>query len=284
MHGKYPSQRTNGTSLATVSALAWVAWTFVSASLATAQEPPKPPEGGVSAEELSKANNPLANANALNFQNYFQPALQGVPNASANAFLLRPVMVSGRQIIRATLPVQTTPTGSTTYASGLGDFSVFDAILVTGPDASTMVGVGPLIVTPTATDDALGAGKWQAGVAAVAVHPMPGGSLAGSLVTWQTDFAGDEERPGTNLLTAQTFLIFQIGGGYYVRSSGLMTFDLENDRYLIPFGLGVGKVFKIGRAVANAFLEPQFSVYSKGDSQPQWQVFSGLNLQWFKRK
>jgi hypothetical protein len=264
--------------------LTWGVGLLVLASLAAAQEPPKPPAGGVSAEELSKANNPLANANALNFQNYFYPSLQGVSDASANALLLRPVMVSGRQIIRATLPVQTTPTGSTTYASGLGDFSVFDAFLVTGPDASTMIGVGPLLVTPSATDDSLGAGKWQAGAAAVAVHPMPGGSLIGSLVTWQTDFAGDKDRPGTNLMTAQPFLIFQIGGGFYVRSSGLMTFDFKNDKYLIPFGIGVGKVFKIGGAIANAFLEPQFSVYSKGDSQPQWQVFSGLNLQWFKHK
>jgi len=231
---------------------------------------------------MAKANNPLANANALNFQNYFFPSLQGVPGASANALLLRPVIVSGRQIVRATLPVQTSPTGLTSYASGLGDFSIFDAILITPQDAATMIGVGPLLVAPTATDDALGAGKWQAGAAGVAVRPLPGGSLLGSLVTWQTDIAGDDDRADTNLLTAQLFLFFQIGGGFYVRSSGLMTFDLENDRYLIPFGIGAGKVFKIGRTVVNAFIEPQFSAYSKGSSQPQWQVFAGINFQWFK--
>ena len=231
---------------------------------------------------MAKANNPLADANAINFQNYYMPSLQGLPNASVNAFLLRPVMVAGRQIIRATIPFQTSPAGLLEYDSGIGDVNVFDAILVTPQDASTMIGVGPLIVIPSASPDSLGAGKWQAGAAAVLVKPMPGGSMFAGLVTWQTDFAGDEDRPGTNFLTAQPVAVLQIGGGFYVRSSGLWTFDLENERYLVPFGIGVGKVFKVGSTVVNAFLEPQFSAYSKGDNQPRWQVFGGINLQWFK--
>jgi hypothetical protein len=238
--------------------------------------------GGVSAEEMAKANNPLADANAINIQNYFMPSLQGLPDASVNQFLLRGVMVAGRQIIRATVPFPTSPTGLLTYDSGIGDTNVFDAILLTPQDASTMIGVGPLLVLPTASSDDLGSGKWQAGAAAVVVRPMPGGSMFAGLVTWQTDFAGDTDRPDTNFLTAQPVGIFQIGGGFYLRSSGLWTFDFENDRYLIPFGVGVGKVFKIGGTVVNGFLEPQFSAYSKGETQPQWQLFAGINLQWFK--
>jgi hypothetical protein len=248
--------------------------------LARAQEA----RGGVSAEEMAKANNPLADANAINFQNYFMPSLQGVPDGSVNLFLLRPVMVAGRQIIRGTVPFQTSPTGLTTYASGVGDINVFDAILLTSENAKTMVGIGPLLVFPTASSDDLGAGKWQAGAAAVVVRPLAGGSMLAGLVTWQTDFAGDADRPGTDFLTAQPVAVLQIGGGFYVRSTGLWTFDIENDKYLIPFGAGVGKVFKTGRTVVNAFLEPQFSVYSKGDGQAKWQVFAGINLQWFKTK
>jgi hypothetical protein len=104
------------------------------------------------------------------------------------------------------------------------------------------------------------------------------------LVTWQTDFAGDKDRTGTNFLTAQPVAILQVGGGYYVRSSGLWTFDFENDRYLIPFGVGAGKVLRVGRTVVNAFMEPQFSAYHKGSGQPALQLFCGINLQWFKKK
>lgn len=248
---------------------------------AHAQEPGR---GAASAEELAKANNPLADANALNFQNYLMPSLQGVPDASIDLFLLRPVIVSGRQVIRGTIPFQTVPTGVGTYDSGIGDINVFDAFILTSPGAKTTVGVGPLLVFPTAASDALGAGKWQAGAAAVAVRPLPGGSMFAGVLTWQTDFAGDSERAGTNFLTAQPVLIFQMGGGYYLRTAGLWTFDFENEKYLIPFGVGVGKVLKVGGTIVNGFLEPQFTVYSKGDAQPHWQLFSGINLQWFKQK
>jgi hypothetical protein len=240
--------------------------------------------GAVSAAELAKANNPLADANAINFQNYFMPSLQGLPDASVNLFLLRPVMVAGRQIIRGTIPFQTSPTGLLSYDSGVGDINVFDAILVTGENAKTMIGVGPLLVLPTASSDSLGSGKWQAGAAAVVVRPLSGGSMVAGLVTWQTDFAGDADRAGTNFLTAQPVAVLQIGAGFYVRSTGLMTFDFENEKYLVPFGVGLGKVFKVGRTVVNSFLEPQFSAYAKGEAQPRWQVFAGINLQWFKQK
>jgi hypothetical protein len=267
------------TTRAVGALLAFAAEILAVVPAASAQEPPK-----LNAEELAKANNPLADANALNFQNYYWPSLQGVPDASANSLLFRPVVVTGRQIIRLTLPIQTSPTGPLTYASGLGDLAVFDAILVTPQDATTMIGIGPLLVAPTATNDALGAGKWQAGAAGVVVRPLEGGSLIGALVTWQKSFAGDADRPGTDLLTAQPFLIFQIGGGFYARSSGLLTFDLENHKYLVPIGVGAGKVFKVGRTVVNAFIEPQFTAYSRGDAQPKFQLFAGLNFQWFKQK
>ena len=78
--------------------------------------------GGVSASQLANANNPLADMNAFNFQNYYSPTLYGVPNSVSNTLDLRPVVVSGRQIIRVTLPVTTVPTGSGNYQSGLGDF------------------------------------------------------------------------------------------------------------------------------------------------------------------
>jgi hypothetical protein len=265
--------------------------TFLLAPALAAQEPAakanetKPPAagGGVTAEQMSKSNNPLADMNALNFQNYYTPTLYGTPDAVANTMYLRPVMVAGRQIIRATLPIATVPAGPEEYKSGLGDFSIFDAIKVTPDGAKTDFGVGPLFVAPTATNSALGQGKWQAGVAAVAIHPMPGGSLLGALVTWQHSFAGDDNRPPAHLATMQYIATFGIGGGYYVRSTPVMVFDFENERHLVPFGLGIGKVFKTGGAIVNVFIEPQFTVYHRGLGQPSFQLLMGMNMQWAKK-
>jgi hypothetical protein len=239
---------------------------------------------GVDASTMAQANNPLADMNAINLQNYYLPSLYGVPDQTSNTLNLRGIMVTGRHIIRATLPVSTVPTGATTSTSGLGDLNVFDAIVVTDPDASTMIGVGPLLVAPTHTDDALGApSTWQAGAAAVVVKPLPKGSLVGGLVTWQTDFAGGDDRIDTNLMTTQVFLTMSMGGGWYLRSSPLAVWDFQNDVYLVPLGLGAGKILPLGGAIVNAFIEPQVTVYHKGQGLPSLQIFAGINFQFPKK-
>jgi len=264
--------------------LLWMIVFTIGVAAAEAQTPVNPKPGGVDAATVAKANNPLADMNAINLQNYYSPSLYGVPDATSNTLNLRTVLVTGRHIIRGTLPVSTVPTGPTSQASGLGDLNIFDAIVVTSPEASTTIGVGPLLVAPTATDDALGAqGTWQAGAAAVVVKPIKGGSLVGGLVTWQTDLAGGDDRVDTNLMTAQIFLTMSIGGGWYFRSTPQSLFDLENDVYLVPLGLGVGKIFPLGGAIVNAFVEPQVAVYHKGQGLPSLQIFAGLNFQFPKK-
>ena len=239
--------------------------------------------GGISAEQMAKANNPLADMNALNFQNSWISAIRGLPNDTINTMNVRPVMVAGRQIIRATIPLATVPLGGGPYASGVGDINIFDAIKITGEGSKTDIALGPLLVIPSASNDALGQGKWQAGGAVVAIHPLSGGSLVGALITYQTDFAGDKARAGTSILAAQPIVTMSMGGGYYARSSAVMVFDLQNHRSVIPFGIGFGRVFKGMGGVVNAFVEPQFTVYSKGDQQPAFQLFTGLNMQWGKK-
>jgi hypothetical protein len=246
---------------------------FLMAGWAHAQEP-----------DVAEANNPLANANSINLQDLYVPALHGVGNnagSQANTLFLRGAMVRGNQFFRATLPVSIVPAaGAPFYRSGLGDFTLFDTFMIKkGPRSS--FAIGPQLVIPTATNTLLGAGKWQIGAAAVAVRPIEGGHLLAALLTWQTSFAGDNDRRKTNLATAQPIMTLQVGQGYYVRSSAIMTMDFEQSRYLFPLGLGAGKVFKIGDVVANAFIEPQLTIYAKGDFQPAVQFFAGLNLQRF---
>ena len=241
-----------------------------------AQQPAAP--AGPTAAQMAASNNPLADMNGLNFHNYYVPSFQGTAGTNANTMFLRGVMVAGRQIIRATLPFSSVPTGGG-QVSGLGDFNIFDAIKLTASGASTDIGVGPMLIVPTATDDALGSGRWQVGAAAVAIHPLSGGSLVGGLITYQTDFAGDSSRAGTSLMAVQPVVTASMGGGYYFRSTAIAALDFENSRYLVPIGMGIGRVFRVGSVITNAFIEPQFTVYSKGAGQPALQVFTGFMLQ-----
>src|SRR4029077_13010931 len=139
------------------------------------------------------------------------------------------------------------------------------------------------LVAPTATNPALGQGKWQAGLAAVGLHALPGGSLLIGIFTWQHSFAGEHSRSDAQVATFQPIAALSIGGGYYVRSSGIWSFDIANNRILIPVGLGFGKVFKAGNAIVNAFIEPQFAAYHTGAGLPSFQLFSGLNFQFRKK-
>ncbi len=233
-----------------------------------------------SAAEAAQANNPLASAYALNVQNFYVPSLYGVPDQSVNTLWVRGAIPIGRTITRASLPLATRPTSATGSQAGLGDFNVFTAYLfVSNP--TTSIGVGPLVVAPTATDDVLGQGKWQLGAAAVAFKATPRVQVGG-LVTWQASVAGDDARPSTSLLALQPFAIWQLGGGTYLRSTGIWAFDLKSGDYVVPFGLGLGHVLKAGGVVYNMFLEPQFSILHEGTGQPKVQLFVGLHLQFPK--
>ncbi len=259
--------------------LALFIWMGLCAPVA-AQEGAKP-TGELSAEDMDKSNNPLASVNSFNLHDNYAPSLLGLPDATANNMFVRGVMVKGRQIIRATIPFNTTPIGPGEYVSGLGDINIFDSIVLTGPGASTQLALGPMLVMDTAQKDELGSGKWQLGAAIVAMHPLSGGNLLGALTTYQTDVGGDEDRADVSVLTLQPFLTFNIGGGYYARSAGAVwIFDLENDRYLIPVGVGIGRVFRASGAMVNVFIEPDFTVYAEGDAQPALQIFTGMNFQW----
>ena len=189
---------------------------------------------GVSEAELSNANNPLADMSAvgvenINYYEYWVQQRLGItgPTAdtvnSANTVALRPTLVLGRQIIRATLPV-----GAAVGQDGLGDLSVFDAIKLTKEDSKTDFAIGPLFVAPTATNRVLGQGKWQVGATALVIRRMRAASLLGGQITWQHSFAGNESRPDAHLMTVQPVVSMSVGGGYYVRSMAVMAFDFPS--------------------------------------------------------
>ena len=225
-----------------------------------------------------QANNPLASIKTFNLHNYYVPKLTGLPDATSNTMWLRYAQPIGRFLIRASLPIPTVPTGRLSSTSGLGDLNAFGTYLAVN-NAKTTLGVGPLIAIPTATDENLGSGKWQAGAALIVFQVVSPQLQIGGLVTWQTSFAGDSDRSETNLMATQLFGIWQLGTGYYLRSTGIMAFNLKSGDYNVPFGIGVGKVLKLEKVVFNIFAEPQFTVLHNGAGQPEIQLFFGMNTQ-----
>ena len=234
-------------------------------------------------EQVQMANNPLARANAVGLQDYYAPKLYGLYGQIANTFMIRPVMVTSRLVIRATIPVVTAPCLKGDPKSGLSDINIFGTYVWYLPKSTTDIGFGPAFSFPTATDSILGAGKYQLGAAFILVQPLSKNVMIGSLITWQTSvFSANEAakaRPSTSELNFQPFSVFQIGGGFTLKSTAVWTFDFTNGHYIIPIGFGVGKVLVSGGAIISMGLEPQFTLLHSGMGQPGFQLFAGLNIQ-----
>ena len=244
------------------------------------QKPDDP--GGPSAEELAKANNPLADLMAFNVQYYFRPSLNEIEGGQAHTTWFRFAMPTGKILWRVSAPLETRHINNQDVnfsKSGIGDIDIFAAYLAVSKPNLTF-GVGPSASFNTASDDALGSGKNTVGLAAV-VFAAPNPQIqVGGLVIWRTDVGGDDNRSDVNLLAIQPFYFWQLGKGLYFRGAPIIPFDLENGgNYHVPLGLGIGKVVKINGTVFNFFIEPQPSILVEGAGQPVFQIYGALNMQ-----
>ena len=223
------------------------------------------------------ANNPLASVKSFSIHNIYSPSVCAM-EGSMNTAWLRYAQPLGRVLIRASLPINSFDVGGTDK-SGLGDFNVFGACILTPSSSSNQVGIGPIFTFPTATSSALGSGKWQAGVALAAYFASNTVFQCGLLATWQHSFAGEGDRNKVQAASIQPFFMWQLGKGLYLRSSAINVLDLENGNYLVPLGVGMGKVVKVDKVVFNIFAEPQFAAWHKGYGMPETQLFIGVNTQ-----
>lgn len=232
-----------------------------------------------------QANNPLANMTAFNLQDYY---IGGITESdeTANQFWARYAqpfsLGSTNWLLRASLPINSYPVGpGGSRETGLGDLNLFAAYLFDTGNPAVSFGVGPQITAPTGDDD-VGSEKWSGGLVNVLFNGASPKFQYGYLLSWQDSFAGEDDRPDANFAAFQPFAFWQLGGGTYLRGAPIWVYNLENDNYSMPLGIGIGQVIKKGKTVYNFFVEPQFSVADKGPGQPEWQIFVGFNMQFLK--
>lgn len=235
---------------------------------------------GESASVANQSNNPLHPAFALAFHNYYTPELYGSEQHTDDFFLrgtipIAPGLIPVPQIFRMSVPVVTRPQISGGYNTGIGDINIFDILLL--KQKGVKLGVGPLLTMDSASQDETGSGKWLAGFSAVVVQDS-GSGLFGGLLQWQKSFAGDKDRTNVETLTLQPFVFHNLPQGWYLRSSGIMTYNVQNDDYYLPVGFGIGRAWKSGSNIINTFIEPQWTVAHNGDYEPQFTLFTGLNI------
>ena len=222
--------------------------------------------------DLAKqAQNPIANLISLPLQNNTNFNV-GPEDRTQNILNIQPVYPFSigedwNVITRTILPVMSQPLADGDRQNGLGDTS-FTAFFSPKDSAKLTWGVGPVVLIPTSTDDSLGAGNWGGGLSAVFLG-MPGNWVVGSLFSnvWAQD---------VNQFTWQYFINYNIpnGNGLYLTSAPIMTANWEADsdnRWTIPVGGGVGKIFKIGKQPVNGQVSAYYNV-EKPKFGADWQL------------
>jgi hypothetical protein len=237
-----------------------------------------------SIETLSEqANDPTASLTQAQLKEEFTPAEFGT-NAQPNTALFRPILairphgpMDLEQIVRPTFSLVTIPRGkAASTRTEFGDTQLLDLVVMPWPDDWTSGlrwGIGPYFVFPTATSHSAGQGAWQAGpAAAFRCRPLPG-LLISALAQQATSFAYTSAHSSpVTVLTFQPMLSYQLGRGWYVRSSdATWTFNLRHGTSTtIPVSAGIGKVWKLLEGAAiNASVAGEWMAYRQYASQTE---------------
>jgi hypothetical protein len=103
----------------------------------------------------------------------------------------------------------------------------------------------------------------------------------GFLILNLWSFAGDEDRANVNAMTLQPFLNYNLPKGWYLTASPLITANWEageDNRWTVPIGGGIGRIFKIGHQAINANIAAYYNVLTPDDVGANWQ----LRAEWTK--
>ena len=134
-------------------------------------------------------------------------------------------------------------------------------------------GVGPTFLFPAAKDQVVGTGKWGAGPAG-AVFVEPGKWTLGVELSDLRSFAGDRNRPDVHYAILQYFLTYNVSNGWYVTTSPETSADWtarREDRWLMPIGLGGGKVISFGTSQVSGELDGYYNiVHPRALPYPKW--------------
>jgi hypothetical protein len=181
-------------------------------------------------------------------------------------------LLINRAIIPAAIYLPSSVTGSGDEF-GFGDIN-FTTFL--SPRKSTgryFWGAGPSLTVPSATDDVLGTGKWSVGPSFVFLMEQ-GPWVTGFLVTNAWSIAGKSSRADVNAGFLQPWLYYNFPSGAYIFSEPVITVDWKadkGDRWTVPVGIGVGKVFQIGNQFLN-FQVAAFYNVEKPSGSADWTI------------
>jgi hypothetical protein len=190
------------------------------------------------------------------------------------------------QLVRPSISLVTVQTGKGRgTVTAFGDMQLFDLAVLPWPSHETglYMGVGPVLIFPTATAPRAGQGAWQAGPAFAAIYKGLPGLLLGGLVQNPISFAHTAgDRPAVSTLLVQPILLAYLGRGLYVKSADASwSFGWRHATpTIIPLSLGLGYVhLREGEPPVNLFVSGEWTAYRQlAPVAPQTTIRFGVTV------
>jgi hypothetical protein len=209
-------------------------------------------------ELAAKSENPVSDIVRLPIVNSTFFGI-GPRDQVANALLFAPIVpfLFGGDwsiVTRTIIPVITQPDASpgSGRTTGLGDITLEalgHKLFRSRRGQMFDLALGPIAGFPSASREVLRSGKWKLGpklIAGVTAKRWVALLLVRNL--WSV--GGDANRPDVKALLLQYLLFYNFPKGWYLAMEPIITADWTRsgtNRWTVPFGIGVGKFFRIGR-------------------------------------
>jgi hypothetical protein len=130
---------------------------------------------------------------------------------------------------------------------GLGDINMSLFFSPKKPTSGGVTwGVGPVLLFPSATDSLLGAKKWGAGPAAVALT-IRGPWTIGILANHLWSYAGDSDRQDISSTFVQPFAAYTWPSAWTVSVQSESTYNWKSEKWSIPINAVVSKLTRFGK-------------------------------------
>ncbi len=160
---------------------------------------------------------------------------------------------------------------SSDHKSGLGDIQL---LALAGPNSAEELvwGAGASFIFPTATDDLLGQGKYQAGPAAM-VFSMGKPWILGVLAQHWESYAGDNDRANTSRTDIQYVIRRTLPNAMSIGMGPTISYDWEADSdnaLTFPVGLGITKTTRWSRMPVKLRAELHYSIVKPDDYGTEW--------------
>jgi len=157
--------------------------------------------------------------------------------------------------------------------TGLGDIQWINYFATNeGVKPPDIFGIGVGLLMNTATSQALGAGKWAAGPAAVAVH-LDDTWVYGVIAQQYWSFAGDAMRNDITITSLQPILRYALSPESGIGVMPNWNYNWKTRRWTQLFvGLGVDTMINLGPVPTQVGIEFHYNLARNDVLNPQWQV------------